>query len=203
MASSFCFFGIILNLGRMEGNFFTNSIFAFTGEMISESSTGYLSGVYGRLNVMKYSAYLGSTCFLLYMFVPHSIGFIMIFASMMGYAGIFNVIAVYSPEIFPTPIRGITCSLLLLICRFSPLSVPPLTQIFQDNVNYVFIIAGYISAIFCYFLEESLGKPLPDVIPEEVGKDSFLMSSSHFDFSERFDIISDHNTSLKSMSFRM
>ena len=203
MASSFCFFGIILNLGRMEGNFFTNSIFAFTGEMISESSTGYLSGVYGRLNVMKYSAYLGSTCFLLYMFVPHSIGFIMIFASMMGYAGIFNVIAVYSPEIFPTPIRGITCSFLLLICRFSPLSVPPLSQFFQDNVNYVFIIAGYCSAIFCYFLEESLGKPLPDVIPEEVGKESFLMSSSHFDFSERFDIISDHNTSLKSMSFRM
>lgn len=51
-------------LNKMKGNFFSNSIFAFTGEIISEMTTGCLSGVYGRLLVMKISALLGSTCFL-------------------------------------------------------------------------------------------------------------------------------------------
>ena len=112
-------------LNKMKGNFFSNSIFAFTGEIISEMTTGCLSGVYGRLLVMKISALLGSTCFLLYMYSSESIGFILIMFSMIGYAGIFNVVSIYIPEIFPTPIRGTACSLLLLICRFSTLAVPP------------------------------------------------------------------------------
>ena len=201
MSSSSCFFGIILNLGRMKGNFFTNSIFAFAGEMISETFTGYLSGIYGRLTIMKYSVFLGSTSFLLYVIVPNSLKFIMIFLAMMGYAGVFNVVSIYTPEIFPTPIRGTTCSLLLLICRFSPLLVPLFTHLLGDHINFSFVIAGYLSGIACYGLNESLGQPLPDVIPEEIEKKSFWSQNSLI-YSDKFDIIS-KSQSIKNLSFRI
>ena len=198
LVSAFCFYGIILNLGRMEGYFFINSIFAFSGEMIGECLSGYLSGIYGRLTVMKFSVILGATSFLLFELFPVSIKFIMIFLSMGGNAGIFNVLAIYSAELFPTPIRGKTCSLLLLICRFSPLIVPTLTQIFGDYTNYLFIIAGYTSAIVNFLLEETLGKPLPDIIPEEMEKEGFLSSNENNSFEKNEDV-----TITKTSSFRM
>ena len=51
--ASYCFYGIILSLENMKGNFFQNSIFSFFGEMISELSSGYLSSIYGRTIILK------------------------------------------------------------------------------------------------------------------------------------------------------
>lgn len=186
--SCFCFFGIILNLGKLEGGFLALSIMAFTGEAISEILSGFLSGIFGRLSLMKYGSYLGSFGFLFYIFLPKEVSSICIFVSMAGYAACYNIIFIYTPEVFPTPIRGTCCNILFLLCRFSPLFVPFLTQIFGNSVNFVFIFFGFLVGFFCNFLEESLNMPLPEEIPEEVGVGSGLLSAASG--SEKFDIVS-------------
>ena len=43
-----CYYGIILYLDKMKGNFFINAIFTFLGELISELIGVYLTDKYGQ-----------------------------------------------------------------------------------------------------------------------------------------------------------
>ena len=36
-----------------------------------------------------------------------------------------------------------------------------------DGVNWIFIIGGFGCGIICFFIEETLGKELPNIIPED------------------------------------
>lgn len=166
-ASGMNFFGILLNLGHMEGNFFLNGILSFSGEIISELGSGYLADKKGRIWVMKYSAYLGSISFLIYKFVGMKLKSIFVMGAMFGYAAIYNVLGIYVPENFPVFIRAKVTGFLIVLLRFSPMLVPYLTQIFGQNVDYIFIILGFFAGSILNFLDETLGKPIVESIPEE------------------------------------
>ena len=165
------FFGIVLNLGHMEGNFFLNGILSFSGEMISELGSGYLADIKGRIWVMKYSAYLGSISFLIYKFVGINFKSIFVMGSMFGYAAIFNVIGIFTAENFPVFIRANVTGFLIILVRSSPMLVPFLTNILGKNVDYIFIILGFFAGFILNFLDETLGKPIIERIPEEEDED--------------------------------
>ena len=151
----------------MKGNFFMNSILSFSGEIISEIGSGYLADIKGRIWVMKYSAYLGSISFLIYKFVGMNLKSFFIMGSMFGYAAIYNVLGIYVPENFPVFIRGNVTGFLVILLRFSPMLVPFLTKILDQNVDYVFIFLGFFAGFILNFLNETFGKPIIEHIPEE------------------------------------
>ena len=165
--SSINFFGIILNLRTMKGGFFANSISAFIGEAISELFAGIFSDKIGRIPCMKYPAFIGSISFILYLYVPDNFKFIFVMGAMLGYSSIFSIISIYTPEVFPTPIRGLICGYTNILARGGPLLVPYLTEFLGDGVNWIFIIGGFGCGIICFFIEETLGKELPNIIPED------------------------------------
>ena len=160
------YYGIILNLGKMEGNFYLNSIFAFLGELISELISGKLADNYGRIFIYLCSCVIGISGYILYLISP-SFQFLFIFIAMIGFAGIFNIISIYSPEIYPTKIRNTTTSYTYFLSRLSPICVPILSQNFPKLIDYSFILSGVIGGLICVTLEETLGKKLLDIIPEE------------------------------------
>ena len=160
------YYGIVLNLAKMKGNFYLNSIFAFLGEIISELITGKLADKYGRIFIVLWSCAIGLIGYILYLISP-SFKFIFVFIAMIGFAGVFNVISIYTPEIYPTKIRNITSSYTSFISRLSPISIPILTQTFPELIDYTFIFSGIIDALIGMTLEETLGKKLLDIIPEE------------------------------------
>jgi MFS family permease len=167
--STFCsynYYGIILNLGKMKGNFYLNSIFAFLGEFICELISGKLADKYGRIFIMLCSCLLGVTGYILYMMSPF-LKFLFVFIAMIGFAGIFNVLTIYMPEIYPTKIRNITYSYTSFISRISPIIIPILSQNFPKLIDYSFILSGVINGLLGMTLEETLGKKLLDIIPEE------------------------------------
>lgn len=169
-ASGMNFFGILLNLGHMKGNFFFNGILSFSGEIISELGSGYLADIKGRIVIMKYSTYLGSISLLIYKFVGTNLKSIFVMGSMFGYAAIYNVLGIYVPENFPVYIRGNVTGFLIILLRFSPILVPFLTNILGQNVDYVFISLGFFAGFILNFLEETFGKPTIECIPEEESK---------------------------------
>ena len=61
-----CFYGIILYLDQMKGNFYINAILSFLGELIAELSGGKLMDIYGRKIVTVFFLYIG-TGFFFYM----------------------------------------------------------------------------------------------------------------------------------------
>ena len=64
--TGFCFYGIILYLDQMKGNFYQNAILAFLGELIAELTGGKLMDIYGRKIITVSLMYIGTAFFLLY-----------------------------------------------------------------------------------------------------------------------------------------
>ena len=115
---------------------------------------------------MLCSCLLGVTGYILYMMSPF-LKFLFVFIAMIGFAGIFNVLTIYMPEIYPTKIRNITYSYTSFISRISPIIIPILSQNFPKLIDYSFILSGVINGLLGMTLEETLGKKLLDIIPEE------------------------------------
>ena len=107
--ASYCFYGIILSLENMKGNFFQNSMFSFFGEMVAELSSGYLANIYGRTIILKLGGIIGALGFLGNIFCPYNLKSFLLLISMMGYSSTFNVLYIYYPEIIPSSIRSTVC----------------------------------------------------------------------------------------------
>ena len=163
---SYNYYGIILNLGKMKGNFYLNSICAFLGEFISEVFTGNLADKFGRITIFLWCCIIGTLGYILYL-ISSYFKFLFVFTAMIGYSGIFNTIAIYAPEIYPTKIRNTAYSYSSFISRLSPICIPILTQEFSNFIDFSFIIWGIISGLIGMTLEETLGKKRIDIIPEE------------------------------------
>ena len=160
------YYGIILNLGKMKGNFYLNSICAFLGEFISEIFSGKLADKFGRITIFLWCCFIGTIGYILYIISP-SFKFIFVFIAMIGYSGIFNTLAIYAPEIYPTKIRNTAYSYSSFISRISPICVPILAQEMPNLIDFSFIFWGIIVGLIAITLEETLGKKRIDIIPEE------------------------------------
>lgn len=195
----FCFYGIILNLGTMGGDFFVDMILAFSGEISSELSSGMLANIFGRIPIMSGGNFLGGISFLFYIyFDSNMLKSIFIFLSTFGFAATFNVIFIYTPELFPTPIRGIICGFSYLVSRFGAMIVTPFTSYFGKKTNFLFSFFGIISGIIFLDMDETLGKDILDHIPENEGQTSFVYSNKDlYQISDvKYDVVS--NTFTKS-----
>jgi len=196
--TSLCFYGIILTLNKMKGNFFTLSILAFLGEMISELLSGYLSNIYGRIFIMKYGGLMGTFSFILFKLLNEDIKPLLIFISMFGFSGSFNIVYVYTPEILPTSIRASICQILFLISRVAPLIVPSLSHFIGEYVDFIFIIFGFGYSFSCYFLKETLNMKLVDDVQDlndNVSEKNFEDSLSFS--NEEFSVFSESNNNFE------
>ena len=152
----------------MKGNFFLNGIFAFLGELSSELIVGELCDRYGRIKIFKYCFGVGLFGFISYLLCADNLKFLFIYISILGFAGFWNIMSIYSPEIFPTKIRNITFSYASFAGRVTPMMVPILTKIMPEIIDYTFLCTGIISGCLGITLEETLGKKIMDIIPEEI-----------------------------------
>ena len=175
-SASFCFYGIILSLENMKGDFFQNSIFSFFGEMTSELLSGYLSGIWGRTIILKIGGIIGALGFLGNQFCPYSLKSTLLLVAMMGYSSTFNVLYIYSPEIIPSSIRSTVCGAFYLCGMIAPTFVPIFKTFFPRILDYLFIIFGLAYSIACMNLPETLRKESKDEIPEEK-KEQFLLEN--------------------------
>ena len=172
---SFIFYGIILNLGKLKGNFHANSIMVFLGEAISCYFSGRLIDLCGRLIILKYSLFYGSIFLFAYnLSSSNLLRAIFLFLSMIGYSSHNSIIGIFISETFPTCIRSMMYSYLKFFSLLGPLFVPYASHKLGHGVNYFFILFGFIGYIMCFYLEETKGKELQDIIPEEVNKEKFL-----------------------------
>ncbi len=159
----------------------TDSLVTFTSEIISELVSGYCADEFGRLFVLRSSGIIGGITFILYELTnSHSIKTVMIFITSFGFSATFNVIFIYSPEIFPTSVRSTVMGYLYLISRLGALLSPSVSAIIP-HMPILYGVLAVVSSYLCFQLTETLGKNIEDDMPEVMPtrQTSFLSQNRH------------------------
>ena len=179
-----CFYGIFTALNRNKGNLFLNSIFTYTGEVISEMSSGVLANKFGRVRVTEILSYLGGFAFILSYFLQKDYDFlrsVILFISSFGFSGSLNLLYIYTNELFPMSIKALTFGFMYLMSRAGGVAMP----LFLTSEYYPIILGGL--SISCGYLmgklPETLGKKLLDDVPETIRHYSAL-SLAEIDLKE-------------------
>lgn len=177
--SGFCFYGLILNLEKLDGDIFSDSFFTFTGEIFSQIITGYCANKYGRVFVLRISGILGGFGFIAYSFIDDLImKSVFIFLTSFGFSATLTIMFIYSPEVFPTTIRSTAVGFLYFISRIGALIVPSVSAIIP-RIQLFFGMLAIISSCLSFYLTETLGRELEDEVPEVKSK-KFSKSSGSF-----------------------
>ena len=101
------------------------------------------------------------------------INYLCIYLATLGVASSFNVLFIYTPELYPTPIRGTICGCAYLLSRFGAMVVSPITIYFGAfTTNILFSCCSIASGIIISKMPETLGKELQNEIPEFEGIDA-------------------------------
>jgi MFS family permease len=175
-AAGFCFYGLILNIENLGGDLFIDTIVTFGGEAMSEMLSGYLADHFGRIIVLKICGFMGGFGFIAYESLGHELATlktILVFVSSFGFSGVFNLLFIYTPELFPTSIRSTVTGSVYFISRVGALMVPSVVALIAGS-NYVFGMISIIGSILCYYMPETLGEDILDDVPENLHQLSFL-----------------------------
>ena len=173
------FYGIILNLAYAKGSFYLTCFCSFAGEITGELSSGVLAGIIGRIKVLYIGCFISGLSMILYTLID-SIGlsYLCIFLATLGVASSFNVLFIYTPELYPTPIRGIICGYTYLLSRFGAMVVSPITSsLGAYTTNILFSCASIAAGIIISKMPETLGKELQNEIPEFEGINALITST--------------------------
>ena len=172
---SACFYVNFTALNKNKGNLYLKSIFTYVGEVISEMSSGILANKFGRVKVVEILSYLGGAAFILSYFIPDDYNFtksLVFFTSSFGFSGAFNLLYIYTNELFPMSIKALTFGFLYLMSRAGGVMIP----LFLATSYYPIIIGGL--SISCGHLmaklPETFGKKLLDDVPEVIRNYSAL-----------------------------
>ena len=174
------FYGIILNLAFFKGNFYIICFCSFSGEITGELSSGFLSGIFGRVKVICVNCFISGITMIIVTLNDSSIliNYLCIYLATMGIASCFNVLFIFTPELFPTPIRGTICGYTYLLSRFGAMVVSPITtNLGIFNTNILFSVFCFASGIIISKMPETLGKDLANEIPELEGITALIDST--------------------------
>ena len=173
------FYGIILNLAYAKGSFYITCFCSFAGEITGELSSGVLAGIIGRIKVLSISCFISGISMVLYTLMDSvGLNYFFIFLATLGIASSFNVLFIYTPELYPTPIRGIICGYTYLLSRFGAMVVSPITSsLGAYTTNILFSCSSIAAGIIISKMPETLGKELQNEIPEFEGINALVAST--------------------------
>ena len=182
------FYGIILNLAYAKGNFYITCFCSFAGEISGELSSGFLAGIIGRVKILYIGCFISGISMIIYTLLDSIfLNYFCIYLATLGIASAFNILFIYTPELYPTPIRGTICGYAYLLSRFGAMVVSPITSYFGAyTTNILFSCCSIAAFIILSKMPETLGKELQNEIPEFEGTNALIDSTKSKLSNKRF-----------------
>jgi len=185
--SGFSFYGLLLNLENLTGNIYLDSYVTYSAEFFSEVFSGYISHKIGRKTTISISFLLATIGCFIFSFVKFMyIDVIFLFIASLGIAAAFNILYIYSNELFPTNIRSLAITMFCLFNRLSASCVPLLLIVLKD-VIFIIGVLSFGALFVISTMEESLNTDPGNEVEEIADKaynDSPDSGSDSFYFNE-------------------
>jgi OCT family organic cation transporter-like MFS transporter 4/5 len=166
IVSGFSFYGILLNLEGLTGNIYIDSIVSYSAEFFAEIGSGIAADKYGRKFTVFWSFVLASIgCCFFPFFESYIISLPLLFISCIGIASAFNVMYIYSAELYPTNIKSLAVSVFFVFNRVAAGTVPFILTLINNVVLFIFVLSvgGFLVVTL---LPETLKREVSDEIEE-------------------------------------
>ena len=179
---SLVFFGLIFGVGEIGGSIYLNSAL-LSGVEIPVWFICFAMNYCGRKPTFLACLILSSlACLILPFTQPLAEGHVQIAFAMVGKcmaAGGFNILYTYSPELYPTVLRGTGLLLCSAAARVAVIIAPFVTNLsygpYDCTPYIIFAACGFLSSVFVFFFgPETLNKPLSNTI-----KDFYTFAADH------------------------
>lgn len=164
--SGFSFFGILLNLEGLTGNIFLDASVTYTAEFLAEIISGIAACKIGRKRASLVSFLIAAiSCLLFSYFKTGFIQYIILFMSAIGIASGFNILYIYTPELFPTNIKSLAISLFSIFNRAAG-GIIPILLTYTTNIIFIIFILSTGAVFIIWTMPESMGYDSGDEIEE-------------------------------------
>lgn len=190
--SGFSFYGILLNLEGLTGDIYIDSIVSYSAEFIAEILSGFIADKYGRKPTLLWSFIMATVASLLFSFSFNLyFSITLLFFICIGIASAFNILYIYSAEMYPTNIKSLSVGIFFLFNRISAGIVPFILTLISNVILIIFILSS-ISVFIMTVLPETLntdpGDEVKEVVNQIYDKESMISNKNELiTFNEIFD----------------
>ena len=163
------YYGLSINIKNLSGDIYSQGIIIYLLEGFTIILSYYLINILGRKGIILSSTIVGFICLLILSFFNLNDDYInyLSLISKLFWASAYNVLFIYTNELYPTQIRSAGFGFNLMIGCTGSMIFPILLEVFRRYIYIIFLIANSLFVISITFLPETNGKPLKNYIPEE------------------------------------
>ena len=150
----FVYFGLLLNLDKLEGDLYLHNVIVYSSEMIAELMAGYILSKFKRILIMFISNVACLICCLILFYGTGIVAELSLFGLSFFISMNFVVIICYTAEIFEPSIRS-TATSIGFICGSLSLIFMPYILLLANNPVTIFIIMLLVNFLFFTRLKET------------------------------------------------
>ncbi len=158
------YYGINFGLGKLSGDIYWNGVISGTSEIVGYLVSGLLSNRYGRKLIGIASFSLSGISCLIYPFIASYMtpAYIFVMFGKLGVGSAFQLVMLWTTELFPTPVRGTAFGLSNIFGRIGGIIAPLISSVIPHWFMLLFGVFSLACAVVSCFLKETHGCELED-----------------------------------------
>ena len=180
--NSAVYYGLSLNVGSLGGSIYLNNILSALVEMVSYAFAQVSVEKVGRKHTLMFLLTVAGFGCLVSGFSTGGARIAVALVGRFGIAASFNMIFLYTTELFPTVVRSAALGTCSLVARLGGIIAPQIILLQTVSPSLPFIVFGWASAAACFattFLAETKGVIMQDTI-EGADRQAQATSGSNF-----------------------
>lgn len=167
-----CYYGLSINIKNLSGDIYTNAIINYSLDIFVYIFAAPLTNVkfLGRKKTTGIFLMLSTIGFLMYLILDISDNYrnVILFGTRFAVSALYSTIGIFILETYPTPARALGYGINQTTSKIIPVITPVFIELFPKGIFLGYLIANFSSLILLIFvLDETIGKPLKEVIEEE------------------------------------